>query len=1003
LKYAVAVLSVGLASFARLQLEPLLGSSCLHATFYLAVLGSAAFGGWKPGLLAMGLTELSVAWLVTTPNHLVSFGLSRGVGTLTFFIVGGSAIAFNEAQRLARRRTEAVVARLEQEVADRRLAEAERYQLLLELEAEKILLNSVLQQMPVGVIIAQAPSGKVLFGNDEAGRILRRSLFAGLKSTERNQEWRGFHTDGRPYQPEEWPLARAINHSEIVKDEDIQMLLPDGARIRVTVSAAPIADAEGRIAAGIMTLHDLTARTAAELAVAESEERYRSLFENNLDPVFTLDLQGRFVTVNPAGLKLSGYSLAELKGLPFTAVCAPGRAEEALHHFACALSGEPEPLETVLVTKDGRRVDLFIAGGPVIVKGDAVGVFAIATDITEQKRTQARLAAFSRLGRSLSSVRTPVEAGRIIGSLAENLFGWDACSLILCAPEGDGIHHVLRFDTIDGQKRELEEQPQHSTMSAMMLRVLQTGPELILKEHPASHLPDCVPFGDMARPSASLMFVPIRDKGSSIGVLSVQSYRPRAYDENDLKVLQSLADYCGGALERIRAESALALSNERLSLIAKVTNAVVGVIPLAEEVRHLAETVRLAYRVDLCVIRVLDGDALVLLGSAGVPEENMPLQLPADASIPAELISRRQPVYVPDVLQHAGAQALYATLPKLHPIVSYAGAPLLAQNQTIGIISICTETEVRNFTQTDLEQLQIIANHLAVMIANDRLYKEVSRQKQQLEQQVADRLLAEQQVQNLNAGLERRVQERTEELVAANQELEAFCYSVSHDLRAPLRSIAGFTQALAEDCRDQLQPDGKDSLDRVIESTREMDQLIDDLLHLSRITRSDMARRTVDLSRVAQDIAAELQRREPVRIVEFLLTPELAVQGDGRLLRIALENLLSNAWKFTGKRARARIEFGIEPRPAGSAFYVRDNGAGFDKAYAGKLFGAFQRLHTMSEFPGHGIGLATVQRIIHRHGGRVWAVAEVDQGATFYFTLPASAGAAIPQNAGGSQ
>jgi light-regulated signal transduction histidine kinase (bacteriophytochrome) len=234
------------------------------------------------------------------------------------------------------------------------------------------------------------------------------------------------------------------------------------------------------------------------------------------------------------------------------------------------------------------------------------------------------------------------------------------------------------------------------------------------------------------------------------------------------------------------------------------------------------------------------------------------------------------------------------------------------------------------------------------------------------------------------------VQERTEQLVAANQELEAFCYSVSHDLRAPLRSISGFAQALEEDTKSQLDEEGQDCLRRVIQSSREMDQLIDDLLHLSRLTRSDLIRQPVDLSGLAQSVMEGLRRAEPERVVEFNIAGPLPlIHGDGRLLRIALENLLNNAWKFTGKRPRGRIEFGIEEVPGGPAYFVRDNGAGFDMAYAGKLFGAFQRLHHTAEFPGHGIGLATVHRIMSRHGGHTWAVSEVDRGATFYFSLPA--------------
>ena len=224
-------------------------------------------------------------------------------------------------------------------------------------------------------------------------------------------------------------------------------------------------------------------------------------------------------------------------------------------------------------------------------------------------------------------------------------------------------------------------------------------------------------------------------------------------------------------------------------------------------------------------------------------------------------------------------------------------------------------------------------------------------------------------------------------LEAANKELEAFSYSVSHDLRAPLRSINGFSQALLDDCADELGESGQDYLHRVKASSEHMAELIDNLLQLSRITRSEMKWEQVDLSAIAGSIAAEVQRSQPERQVRFDIAEGLADQGDGRLLQVVLDNLLSNSRKFTAKQPQAHIEFGAERFDGVPAYFVRDNGAGFDMAYSGKLFGAFQRLHPTSEFEGTGVGLAIVQRVIHRHGGKVWAESAVDRGATFYFTL----------------
>jgi len=236
--------------------------------------------------------------------------------------------------------------------------------------------------------------------------------------------------------------------------------------------------------------------------------------------------------------------------------------------------------------------------------------------------------------------------------------------------------------------------------------------------------------------------------------------------------------------------------------------------------------------------------------------------------------------------------------------------------------------------------------------------------------------------------LEQRVQDRTTQLAAANRELEAFSYSVAHDLRAPLRSIDGFSQALLEDCVDKLDSDGKDYLHRVRAATQRMSVLIDDLLNLSRLTRSEMHKETLDLSALAKSVANELQKGAPGRSVDFAIEENLSANGDSRLLRVVMENLLGNAWKYTARHSHSRIEFGRSQDAKGRPVcFVRDDGAGFDPRHATRLFGAFQRLHSTSEFPGTGVGLATVQRIVRRHGGDIWAEAEVEKGATFFFTL----------------
>jgi signal transduction histidine kinase len=287
--------------------------------------------------------------------------------------------------------------------------------------------------------------------------------------------------------------------------------------------------------------------------------------------------------------------------------------------------------------------------------------------------------------------------------------------------------------------------------------------------------------------------------------------------------------------------------------------------------------------------------------------------------------------------------------------------PLVTVERAWGLLIVC-HRRAPLFVEDDIQLLALFAEQSASTLAYAAL-------------------LSEQQ------HLVAQLQQRSAQLEAANKELESFSYSVSHDLRAPLRSIDGFSQALLEDYGETLDAPGRHYLQRVRAATQRMAQLIDDLLSLARVTRSELHREAVDLSMLARSITAELQQREPQRQVECAIVEGVVAQGDRRLLQVVLENLLGNAWKFTGVHPCAHIEFGALTHEGQVAYYVRDDGAGFDMTYAGKLFGAFQRLHAMTEFSGNGIGLATVQRVIHRHGGRIWAEGAVEQGATFYFTL----------------
>ena len=309
------------------------------------------------------------------------------------------------------------------------------------------------------------------------------------------------------------------------------------------------------------------------------------------------------------------------------------------------------------------------------------------------------------------------------------------------------------------------------------------------------------------------------------------------------------------------------------------------------------------------------------------------------------------------------------------PIDLEINALLLPDGRLLGV--------ARNISSRKLAEAQVQETQAELK----RMLEAADQYRRALLSMLEDQKLAQEQIGRLNAELELRVRDRTAQLQAANQELEAFAYSVSHDLRVPLRAMDGFSDALIDDYSSDLDEQGQHYLRRIQEASLKMGHLIEDLLGLSRVTRRELTREPVDLSSLADEVAAEHQAQEPERNVKFEVQPNMIIRADPHLIKIALDNLIGNAYKFTRQREEAWIQVGMLEQNQEHVYFIRDNGVGFNMAYANKLFAPFQRLHGIKEFPGTGIGLATVQRIIHRHGGRIWPEAERDRGASFYFTL----------------
>ena len=788
-------------------------------------------------------------------------------------------------------------------------------------------------------------------------------------------------------------------------------------------------------------------RGRIETALRDSEERYRLLFASNPHPVWVYDTENLMILdVNETAVRSYGYSREAFLSMTIKDIRPREDLPALLDSVANSTADIQSADEWRHCKKDGALIDVEITSHKIAYRGSTARL-VVATDITKRKRAERHLAAQYAVAQVLAKATTLREAAPKLLEIICTGLRWKLGALWTV----DHSSNVLRctdvwydptadLDEFANLTRQTTFAPGFAHLGRVWSTDRPTWVPDVLSDGTFLRAPVAARCG-LRGAFAS----PIAIRCAVGGVLEFLSGEIREPDAVLSSLMTALSDQIGLFMERRHAEEALQASERRLAGILDIAEDAIISVDESQIIRLFNQG---AEKIFGYTAQAVLGQSLSLLipdrfvqahrqhvhNFASTPARARRMgertavygrrkdgsEFPAEASI-SKLGGDKGTTFTVIVRDISERKRAEEQLQKLSQAVEQATDPVVISNLggTIEYVNPAFERLTgftapeaigqkprivrsgrhpqefyENIWDTILAGLPwqgVFVNRKKdgeIYFAETSITPIFSSERQithfvAVQKDITERRLAEETAARLNESLQRR----TAELEFTNKELEAFCYSVSHDLRAPLRGIDGFSQALLEDYAGRLDSQGQDYLRRVRTATQRMDLLIDDLLNLSRVTRAEICEERIELSALANSVAAELQRVQPGRRVEFVIAPELHAKGDARLLRQVFENLLGNAWKLTSKRPIARIEFGSAAQGGSTTYFVRDNGAGFDPAYTDKLFGVFQRLHAMTEFPGTGVGLATVQRIIHRHGGRVWAEAAVEQGATFYFTL----------------
>lgn len=890
---------------------------------------------------------------------------------------------------------------LRQEVS-RRTRELE--QALADLQKSEAHFRSVIEFLPIPIGIA-TQTGQVLMYN----RAFTQNYGYELADVPTLEAWVLRAYPDLAYRERVLALwgqdvARAAELDQTTPLRDYQIICKDGHRAEVEITMRSVGEV------WVSAFTNVTMRKLAEAALRESEENYRSLVELSPDGII-VHRDGKVVFANPAAVHLvHARHPAQILGKPTLDFVHPEHRARVMQRIRqMSEEGLIAPItEEQFVCLDGEVIEVEVVAMPIRYEGQPA-IQVIVRDISERKEILDALRASEAQYRSL--VET-VNIGIFISTLDGKFLQANSA---VCEMAGYSPEEFLKLSA--------GAMYAESGDRAQVLYTLQSRGYV-----------------------KNLEVLSVKKDGSKFWI-SMSAVLLRNPDGQPFRILGSVADIT----ERRHSAEALQQSEKRFRTLVEHSAEAVTLLNADGTVFYEGPTVKrltgysAAERLGKSSFETIFPEDLALVQKlfqqlSGQPEASVNGQFRAvrhdgtvwwveatatnllhDPSVHAIVVNyhdiserkqaeeslRESEQRYRALFERASDAILVETVDdrivdanqRACEMLGYSREELL-QMHVLDVIAPEVERQSRAIRQElDLyggkpfESLDLHkdGHRIPVEVTNAQISETLAlsivrdiTQRKESEKQLRQREI---EVRTLNAELELRVAERTAQLERANRELEAFSYSVSHDLRAPLRAIDGFSRIVLSEHAAQLDPEALKLLSHVRQESQRMTQLIEALLGLSRMSRVEMHSETVDLSALAETVLLGLRETQPERQVETLVRPGLSVVGDTRLLLVVLENLLGNAWKFTSKRERAKIEFGAEVQAEELVYFVRDNGAGFEMIYANKLFGAFQRLHNSSEFEGTGIGLTTVQRIIQRHGGRIWAHSEVEQGACFFFTV----------------